>query len=78
MTITVVSSDVPYTCAASNIPGLDGQQRETTLALAAAEGSTTEHISTETVMENVTNRAHLISKIFDFNNCRSMNPIISL
>ena len=67
VTITVVSSDVPYTCVTSDIPGLDGQQRETTVVLAAAEEaaeSTTQHISTESATENVTNRARLISKIF--------------
>ena len=64
VTITAVSSDVPYTCVASDIPGLDGQQRETTVVLAAAEESTTEHASTETTMGNGTNTAHLISKLF--------------
>ena len=62
VTITVVSSDVPYTCVTSDIPGLDGQQREITVALAAAEESTTEHTSTESATENVTKRARLISK----------------
>ena len=64
VTITAVSSDVLYTCVTSDIPGLDGQQRETTVALAAAEESTTEHTSTESATENVTNRARLISKLF--------------
>ena len=63
VTITAVSSDVPYTCVASDIPGLDGQQREYNVFLAAAEESTTEHTSTKTTMGNVTNRARLISKL---------------
>ena len=64
VTITAVSSDVLYTCVASDIPGLDGQQRETNVVLAAAvEESTTEHTSTETTMGNGTNTAHLISKL---------------
>ena len=64
VTITVVSSDVPYTCVASDIPGLDGQQRESNVVLAATEESTTEHTSTETTMGNGTNTALLISKLF--------------
>ena len=73
VTITAVSSDVLYTCVTSDIPGLDGQQRETTVALAAAEESTTEHTSTESATENVTNRARLISKLFPSFVCGSLN-----
>ena len=63
VTITAVSSDVPYTCVTSDIPGLHGQQRETTVALATSEESTPEHTSTESTTENVTNRARMISKL---------------
>ena len=67
VTVTAVSSHVAYTCVASDIPGLDDQQRESTvvLAAAAAEETTTEHsIPTETMVDNVQNRARKISKLF--------------
>ena len=67
VTITATSNDIPYTCVASDIPGLSGHQRETTAVLVAGsdEESTSESNTvtvTITVNENDSNKARLIRK----------------